>query len=354
MSAAGGEFDRRATAGSLQPVVVVGEALIDLLPRPHAVDASGRPAVILEAVPGGSPANVAVGLTRQGVPTRFVGRFANHGLGPWRKGFLRQEGVDLSLSVDVVDPATLALVTFDEQRGATYDFYGRDSADWQWRRHELPDPERLEAAAVHTGSLATVISPGAERLGHWLSAVRSRNDVVVSYDPNVRLGVVGDRDGYRRLLARVLAESHLVKASEEDLALLWPDRSIVEIGSQWLDTTPGLTLVVITRGSRGCLALHRDGRRLEKAAPAAEVVDTVGAGDAFTAGFLSRLWSTGRLNPDALAGIGDAALLDALDHANQVAAMTCGRPGADPPYASDLIDAPAAPIAGDAPTGPGA
>jgi fructokinase len=326
----------RDTPGPPAPVVVVGEALIDLLPRPQLRDDATLATVMLEAVPGGSPANVAVGLVRQGVPTRFAGRFATGGLGPWRKSSLQREGVDLTLSVDATEPATLALVTFDNQGRATYDFYGRDTADWHWRPGELPDPQGFQAAAVHIGSLATMVSPGAEQLSRWLAAVRSRNDIVVSYDPNVRLGVFGDEASYRESVADILPHVHLVKASEEDLAVLWPSQPVVEIARRWLDNMPGPDIVVITRGSHGSVALHRDGRCLEQPGSPATVVDTVGAGDAFTSGFLARLWSTGYLTPDALAAIDSGVVRDALAYANRVAALTCERPGADPPYAAEM------------------
>src|SRR5579875_1386987 len=110
-----------ATCG---PLMVIGEALVDLMPAPAA--ATGAEQLALRAVTGGGPANVAVGLARLGVPVMFAGRFSLSGMGPWRRRRLAAEGVDLTPSVSSHRHQTLALVSLAPGGGATYDFYGAE------------------------------------------------------------------------------------------------------------------------------------------------------------------------------------------------------------------------------------
>jgi fructokinase len=318
-------------------VLVVGEVLVDLLPAGPAGDG----AMPLEGRFGGSPANVAVGLARLEAPVRFAGRLAKGGYGPWLRRHLEGENVDLSRAVAADEPCTLAVVTLARDGVATYEFYGPGSADWQWRPSELPDPETLAGDCVHTGSLATALSPGAAVLTAWLGRLRERDDVVVSYDPNIRPSLVGDVDRAGRMVAAVLAHTHLVKASEEDVSFLRPGLSLDDVARSWLTPSPagaGPELVVITMGEQGAKAWHRDGRTLQRRARPVDVVDTVGAGDSFTAGLLAALRSSGWLSPRGLAALDDDALAGAIDYALAAAAITCSRAGADPPRRPELPD----------------
>jgi fructokinase len=320
--------------GHSAPLLVVGEALIDFLPDDRG-GAAGED-LAFWGRPGGSPANVAVGLSRLGVAVAFAGRFSRSGLGPWRRRRLAEEGVDLAPSVDADEPTTLAVVSLDEAGVASYEFYGPGTADWWWRRAELPDPALLAGGAVHTGSLATAVPPGAEVLAGWLAELRAAGDVVVSYDPNVRPSVVGDSDRCRAAVAPFVAQAHLVKVSVEDLDVLHPGVPPLDAAAGWLSTAGGPELVVVTQGGDGAVALHRDGRRRHRQGRPVTVADTVGAGDSFTSGLVARLGADGQLSPEGLASIDDADLVAALDQANLVAALTCERMGADPPRASEI------------------
>jgi fructokinase len=313
-------------------VLVVGEVLIDLLPR-----APGGGAIPLEGRFGGSPANVAVGLARLGGPVGFAGRLARSGYGPWLRQHLQDEGIDLTASVPADEPCTLALVKLDESGTATYELYGPETADWAWKASELPAVASLAGGCVHTGSLATALPPGAGILSDWLRRLRRRGDVAISYDPNIRPTLLGGAD-----LAEVVGPgldcAHLVKVSEEDLAFLEPGATTDEVARKWLSGPwgHGPDLVVVTAGAAGATAWHRDGRRMEQSAPTAVVVDTVGAGDAFSAGLLSSLAAAGALSPGGLASIDDVTLAAALQRAVLVASITCTRAGADPPRRAEL------------------
>jgi fructokinase len=322
-------------------VLVVGEAIVDLLP-PNS-DAGGG-SMQLTARFGGSPANAAVGLARLEVPVGFAGRLARRGYGPWMRAHLAAEHVDLSASVDADESCTLAVVTLDAAGVASYEFYGPDTADWAWAPGELPDTVALAGSTVHTGSLATGIAPGAGVLTEWLRRLRRQGDVAISYDPNIRPTLLGDVDLVGQVLAPTLDCAHLVKVSEEDLGVLYPGVAIEEVVKGWLaeqvigagGLRSGPEIVVVTVGADGAVAWHRDGRRIQRSLPAVDVVDTVGAGDAFTAGLLSCLHERGVLTPAGLAAIATTDVEGAIDRANLVASITCTRAGADPPRRDEL------------------
>lgn len=327
-------------------ILVLGECLADVAPAtvPSAPGPApahpGRQTVQhLVAMPGGSPANVAVGLARLGRPALFAGRFSTAGLGPWLKEHMQVNGVDLTFSVDVPEAATIALVTLDEQGRATYAFYGPETADWHWRPGQLPSPEALShrgqaLVAVHTGSLVAAFPPGATVVKEWLAELRRSSDVLISFDPNVRPGLSGDFGLQRRLLGSMMSSAHLVKASHEDVEAIYPGSSVDSTAQRWL--TAGAVLVVITEGANGARLIHRDGAQVQGRPPAIQVVDTIGAGDSFTAGLLAHLGDQGLLHPRALAGATREQLEQALSYALRVSAITCTRAGADPPDGAEV------------------
>jgi fructokinase len=327
--------------------LVLGECLVDLAPAsaggpgpvfPGAGEA-GPWAEHFMAMPGGGPANIAVALARLGVPASFAGRFSRQGLGPWLRSYMTANGLDLAPSVDADEDATIALVTFDDQGRATYTFYGPGTADWQWQKSELPDlsaspPEEAGIGAVHTGSLALTLEPGASVLATWLSGLRRDGRVLISFDPNVRPSFVQDLSAYRKLVAGVVASSHIVKASTEDIEVLYPGATPSVIAEKWL--TDGVSLVLITDGPGGASAFHRNGARAHSTPPAIEVADTIGAGDTFSAALLCYLGENGFLEPAAIEVLTEAHLQRATAQAVAASALTCTRPGADPPTKQEL------------------
>jgi len=332
-------------------VLVVGECLVDLAPAPQPATSSGegghgkggqRPGEEGQqfvAMPGGGPANVAVGLARLGVPAAFAGRFSRAGFGPWLRSHLAGNGIDLSRSVDAVEPATLAVVSLDTSGRASYTFYGPETADWQWTDEELSGAcdacgAEPRFAAVHTGSLAAAFEPGASALAHQLARLHRAGKLLISFDPNVRKGLVQDFAAYRERLELMISLSHVVKASDEDIGTIYPRTGILEAASRWL--AAGTSLVVVTEGAHGATALHRNGCVAHCDPPLVKVVDTIGAGDAFSSGLLAYLHAAQLLSPERVAGITQPQLEMALRQAVTVSAFTCTRPGADPPDGPEL------------------
>ena len=316
-----------------RPVLVVGEALVDVL-----TDDQGVPT----ARPGGSPANVALGLARLGLPVRLATRTGDDVFGELVRDRLRGDGVELVGGV-ADGPTSTAAVALDAHGNARYAF------DLHW---ELPEataallrdePERH--AHLHTGSLAGSLAPGAAQV---LAAVRAaRPQATVSYDPNLRPGLLGEPAAERARVEALVAAADLVKASAEDLAWLYPELGPERAAADWVRRGPAL--VVLTAGGEGAKALWRHGSREVPAVPVT-VVDTVGAGDAFMAGLLAGLLTAGLLGDGpGSPGSGRDALLAAtstpepapqltaaLALAARTAAATCGRPGADPPTRAEL------------------
>jgi fructokinase len=190
--------------------------------------------------------------------------------------------------------------------------------------------------AVHTGSLPIGFQPSGDVLARWLTELRRGDDVLISFDPNMRTIPGADEAAYHRRLGKIIASSHIVKASNEDVEAMCPGASPLGTAEQWL--AAGALLVIITEGPAGATALHRNGSRARMSPPPIEVADTIGAGDAFSAGLLAYLADRGLLHPRALAAAGPAEIEAALAQAITTGAFTCTRSGADPPDARQLED----------------
>jgi fructokinase len=298
---------------------VIGEALIDF------VDAGDHST--FAAYPSGSPLNVAVGLARLGHDTEFMARFGQDTFGRMLRAQAERNGVGLSSSVAAAEQSSLAIATLDQDAKAHYDFYLTGTADWQWTDAELRVPPATRI--LHAGSLASWLPPGADRIIEMLR--RFRDDMLVSYDPNVRPGLLGSPEQAREPIERAVAVAHLVKASDDDIGWLYPGDPEDVIAARWLAL--GATAVVITRGERGACAYRAGAAPLERPAREIRLVDTIGAGDAFTSGLLGALARAGVRDAPGLAA---ADLVEALDEAILVAALTCERAGADPPTAAEL------------------
>ena len=304
-------------------IVVCGEALIDLVPD----DASGER---WTAIPGGSPANAAVALARLQVETALLARLSGDAFGRRLASHLAGNGVDLSLAVAATEPSSLAIVSLDDTGAASYRFDIDGTADWQWSADDLPSVLPDAVRAVHAGSLALALPPGGPVLEGFLA--RSRASSTITIDPNVRPSVDDDLGDVRAAVDRWCGLADLVKASSDDVALLYPGDDPEVAAKRWQALGPGV--VIVTLGAGGALAVSRHGT-VRLPAPATVVVDTVAAGDTFTAGLLASLHGAGALG-GRLDGLAEETLADAMRWGLRAAAITCSRPGADPPHLAEM------------------
>lgn len=298
-------------------VLVVGEALVDIVRR------DGDDAVH----PGGSPLNVAVGLQRLEVPTTLHSSFGADPYGVAIAQHLEASAVTVTPGTIGDHPTSGALATIDPTGAASYTF----SIEW--------DPAPLQVAAgsvdaLHVGSIGAVLEPGATTVERLLAELRA--SATVSYDPNIRPQLMGSADDARPRVERIVALADVVKASDEDIAWLYPDATVTDVMAKWRSLGAGL--VVVTRGSDGADALTAEGP-VHIAAPRTEVADTIGAGDSFMSGLLAALSDLGLLGGDrrqALRELPASAVAPAVEFAARCAAITVSRPGADPPTREDL------------------
>ncbi len=303
--------------------LVCGEALFDVFAAP----AGPRNRLKLEAVAGGSPFNVAIGLARLGTPVALFAGLSRDPFGRQLRTLLQEQGVDPGYLVEFDAPTTLAMVAVDASGSPAYSFRGEGCADrLPEARHLAPLSERIRG--LHVGSYTIVTAPIAETLLALVRRESARR--LISFDPNIRLNVDPDLQRWRERVEALATEAHLIKVSDEDLALLYPGESPVGIARRWLQGR--CELVVLTRGGDGAQLFSRRHGLLAAPAKAVDVCDTVGAGDTFQAALLGYLHDHALDAPAALAQIGRDQLQAMLTFAVEAAAITCSRRGPDLPY----------------------
>jgi fructokinase len=308
-------------------ILVCGEALIDLFvgaPSPTGLQA--------EAVAGGSPFNVAIGIGRLGRSSAFLSTLSNDAFGAFLTGKLVEAGVSTSYIQPCSKRTTLSVVATNAVGQPQYSFYAEDSADRALTPDVLPPQLPPDMRAIAAGSYSLGVEPIATAIETLIR--REAGTRVISLDPNVRPRVVGDLTIYRERFERLLAFATIVKASDEDIELLCPSKDLVEAAKAWLDHGP--KLVIITRGAKGPLAVFK-GNVVERSSPAIEVVDTVGAGDTFHAALLSWFDAQSLLTPEAIGSLSQEQVTEALDFASTAAAIVCTRRGANPPSWEEVM-----------------
>ena len=300
-----------------QNLLVAGEALIDLMP---SADGS------TSAEPGGSPFNLALALGRLGCNTIYRSPLSSDAYGRRLAEQLRASGVALG-GGEVEQPTSLAIVKVDAAGRAAYEFRREGVADRTLAPLQLLNDWPADAHFFHVGSLA-LMPPDGELWRDLLQALRARF-VTTSVDVNMRPMAAADRLDYARTGKRVCQQAHLLKVSEEDLlALALPGDPLACARSLMGDAT---RLVLLTLGAQGAWCLTRE-HEIFRAAPTVQVLDTVGAGDCFYAGFLASLDEQRALHrtPSA-AELGQAMQLGA-----QATAFNLQRKGCQPPWRKEL------------------
>ena len=304
-----------------------GDALFDMFAR-----GNGEPgAITLDGRIGGSPLNVAMGLARLGGKTAYFTKISTDLFGERMMAHLASEGIDTQLCLRSSQNSTLAMVALNEAGVPAYAFYVNGTADRSIEAHELPAlPDQVQC--IHIGSYTTATEPTASSLVAMVKREAAKR--FVSYDPNVRLAIEPNAQVWRDRMASLVGTAHLLKASDEDLELLYPGVSHETLAKDWI--AKGVRLAVVTRGGEGAIAWNASGAVGQVSGRKVDLIDTVGAGDTFQAALLTGLARNGKLSPDAAANLNKAQLTNLLDFAAAAAAITCSRRGADLPRAGEI------------------
>lgn len=295
----------------------MGEALVDIVRRGPST----------EAHPGGSPLNVAVGLSRLGMNATLHAQFGRDDHGLAIGAHLAASGVNVTCATITDAPTSTAVATVRADGAAHYDL----AVSWD------PEPFEVEHRTwdvVHVGSIGSWLPPGADVIEDLVRRLRSTS--IVTFDPNIRPALAPPLPDTLARVESLVAMADVVKASDEDLAWLYPDSDPLDVLSDWLDLGPGL--VVVTRGGVGADAISAQGL-VHVDVPKITLSDTIGAGDSFMAGLIVALDERGLANASARQRVRDTSLGDQsgiLEFATRCAAITCSRAGANPPWTTDL------------------
>lgn len=305
-------------------LTVIGEALVDIVKRPDQPE---------HAYPGGSPMNVAIGVSRLGHKTQFIGRYGDDENGKMIDAHLRDSGVLLPVGADDKKTST-AQANIGETGAAEYEF------DLDWSLDAAKDTLREvaeTATAIHVGSIGAMLEPGATTVVETLQA--ADGTALITYDPNCRPTIIPDSSVARDWAQRIIKHADVVKASDEDLLWLYPNRTLEDTAKAWLEA--GVNLVIVTRGEMGPCAFTKSVASQGVAVPAhkVEVADTVGAGDSLMAALITTLLDRGIEGADASTKIEELTeddLKEILTFSATAAGITVSRAGAHPPTREEL------------------
>ena len=300
-------------------ILCAGEALIDMLPRETI---SGESAFAPHA--GGSVFNTAIALGRLGAPVQFFSGLSSDLFGDVLRDHLAASNVDASPAAVAERPTTLAFVKLTDGH-ALYAFYDENTAGRMVSENDLP---QTQADAIFFGGISLVVEPcGA---AYEALMLRESPHRVTMIDPNIRPSFIKDEEGYRARLARMLGAADIIKTSDEDLEWITG-----KTDAEALLQSTGARVILLTRGGDG-VCVVTGGGSFDVPAEKATVIDTVGAGDTFSAGFLAQLHKSGHLTKATLPTAAKEDLHAAAVFGARVAAITVSRAGANPPWASEL------------------
>jgi fructokinase len=298
-------------------VLVVGESLVDVV-----IAASGE---TIDTTPGGSPLNIAVGLARLDIPTLLLTTFGDDEYGRLVTKHAASSAVGLLHESPTSQPTSVARAVLDETNQASYEF----ELHWDPPATDLP----AGVSVMHVGSLGTAVAPGDATV-FALAEQAVEAGVPVTYDPNVRPAISTDPDVAWEGVRRWADVADVVKMSDDDARYVRSGVGVDDMLDELL-SGPRTRLAVITRGADGTVLATRR-HRVHVGTPSVRVVDTVGAGDSFMAALIAAVLDRDLLDDDALASVTEAQLAEIGGWAVRVAAITCGRRGADPPRRAEL------------------
>ena len=308
-------------------ILVGGENLMDMI----QIDNQNENA-LFEAVPGGSPYNLAMAAGRQGVKVGYVTPISKDKNGEQLAQNLLNSNVSL-LGPRVTAPTSLAMVNI-ENGIPSYSFYREGTAERIITLDTLSKNITSEVSIFHIGSLALT---GGEDALVWEEFVKRtrENNVKVSLDPNVRPSLIAEPDVYRQRIKNLMTEVDILKLSDEDLLWLFNDSADETNALAELEVIARAEILIVTKGSQGSAIFHEKKWHEITSHPVEKLSDTVGAGDTFMASVLAWVMKKQKLNELALLELNEKK--DLLNYAAKAAALNCEKQGCNPPWENELL-----------------
>lgn len=307
-------------------VLVIGEALVDVV---HGLNGE------IKNIPGGSPANTAVALSRLGTKTFMKARTSSDQFGAEIRDYLTDQKVNLDYSLVVNSPSSVIDALIQNDGSAKYEANLNGAADYGWTFAELNQELDQDIQIVQLGSLTSYIEPGATHVEKWFAQLRQKNKYLLTFDPNIRHPLDGqDQENVRNRAKKLASLSHVVKASDEDLNWIFSNNNPKESAIKIIES--GASLVVVTLGKKGAFAVNRKQEVVEVPAKEIDVIDSIGAGDTFAAALITQLLENSWTDVNALEKLSMAELTRTLTNCALASSITCSRQGANPPHRHEV------------------
>lgn len=259
-----------------QGIISLGEALIDFIPT------DDTNTTYLKS-PGGAPANVAVGLARLGARSSFSGKIGDDSLGRFLEETLVHYGVEtkqLKFTAEVKTGITHVTNAPDGER--SFEFFINPSADRFLEIQDIDEDDFKSHKIFHFGSISMIDNPIKATTRHAVKLPKE-NNMIVSYDPNLRLALWESSEKARDTIISMLKWTDVLKVSDEELEFITGKKTIDE-GVNALAKYE-IPFMIVTLGANGCYVYIAEGYSHVQAMKV-EAVDTTGAGDAFVSGIL--------------------------------------------------------------------
>ena len=263
-------------------VVALGELLIDFASK--GADEKGYP--LMQALPGGAPANFLAALTKYGKSTAFLGKVGDDTFGHLLVGTVKDAGIETrGIVVDPTVFTTLAFVTFDETGDRSFSFARKPGADTQLSWEEVDKGLIDEAKVLHFGTLSLTDEPARTATQKAVAYAKAQGKLITC-DPNLRKPLWRCEEEAKEQILWSLAQADVVKISDEEVEFLW--NCTPEEGADKLLNEFGVSLAMVTLGPKGCLLKTKDAV-CQVASPKVSPIDTTGAGDIFGGSAVCRL-----------------------------------------------------------------
>ncbi|MFJ7638419.1 sugar kinase [Peribacillus sp. NPDC097225] len=265
-------------------VVTLGETMVVFTPE---VSLSMRYAGSFSKRFGGAETNVAIGVTRLGHRAGWISKVGQDDFGKAMVAFVRGEGVDVSqVQFDDKHPTGLYFKEVKNGNNVNVQYYRKDSAASQLCPDDLNEQYIASAKYLHITGITPALSESCKNSVFNAIEIAKKNGVKVIFDPNLRRKLWSEEVA-RKVLTEIAALSDIILPGVDEGRFMFGEDDPEKLGELFLQLGP--SLVIIKVGAKGAYYFTKEQSALVNGFQVNQVIDPVGAGDAFAAGVISGL-----------------------------------------------------------------